>query len=188
MRASRRDSGELFAGIRGTLAMADGVRAQWDAGELEEDVFGLVVSRSEILGFAEFGGDRHAIEHWGHCDAGGTWTQDGAEHLLAWLQVDVPVGAGSGASPGHEPKRLLPIASTDLGPPRAGALHPAALPLSPLHARRRPAARHDAALVGRFRSLGDRAHCPRMPRARRARERAHLRAARAAAARSRDLT
>jgi hypothetical protein len=96
----------LVVGLRGVLAMHPGVRTQWEAGELEEDAFSLIAKRSEILGLAEFSGDRHAIAHWGHCDAGGTWTQDGAEHLLAWLQVDVRTDATAGE------RRLLPIAST----------------------------------------------------------------------------
>jgi hypothetical protein len=90
--------------------MAAGVRALQDAGELDEDAFGLVVKRSELLGFTEFSGDRHAIEHWGHCDAGGTWTQDGEEHLLAWLQADVRTGGGG--RPARDGRRLLPIAAT----------------------------------------------------------------------------
>jgi hypothetical protein len=103
---------DLFVGLRGKLAIADGLQAQWEADGFDEDVFDLVVARSEILGFAEFGGERRAVGHWGHCDAGGTWTNDGEEHLLAWLQVHVRGDEGAAGSAGHEAKRLLPIAST----------------------------------------------------------------------------
>jgi len=102
----------LFVGVRGVLEMAPWARAQWDRGELDEDAFCLIVRRSEMLGLAEFSADRHAIEHWGHADAGGTWSPDGREELLAWLQMDVRTAARHPELPACDQTRLLPIQSS----------------------------------------------------------------------------
>ena len=39
-----------------------------------------------------FAGADDASVQWSHCDAGGDWTQDGEERLLAWLQADTGKG------------------------------------------------------------------------------------------------
>jgi hypothetical protein len=102
----------LFVGIRGVLEMAPWARARWDRGELDEDAFSLIVRRSEMLGLAEFSADRHAIEHWGHADAGGTWSPDGREELLAWLQMDVRTAARHPELPARDETRPLPVQSS----------------------------------------------------------------------------
>ncbi|MGH2942782.1 MAG: hypothetical protein ACRDLN_08430 [Solirubrobacteraceae bacterium] len=53
--------------------------------------------------------DLHAIEHWGHADAGGTWT---SEDLLGWLQMDVRTAARHRELPASDRTRLLPIQSS----------------------------------------------------------------------------
>jgi hypothetical protein len=85
-------SGYLFAGLRGTLTLHEEFRARWEEGSLEPDAFSLIASWSSILDFADFTGADDASVQWSHCDAGGDWTQDGEERLIAWLQADVGAG------------------------------------------------------------------------------------------------
>jgi hypothetical protein len=91
--------------------MAPWSRAEWEAGTLCEDAFSLIVKMSAILGLTDFSGDPYVLEHWRHADAGGDWTQDGAEHLLAWMQMDVRT-AGPPGLPPQERRRLLPVQSS----------------------------------------------------------------------------
>lgn len=102
----------LFVGIRGVLEMAPWAHARWERGELDEDASSLIARRSEVLGHADFSGDRHAIEHWGHADAGGTWSPDGREELLAWLQMDVRTAARHPELPARDETWPLPIQSS----------------------------------------------------------------------------
>ncbi len=62
--------------------------------------------RAEMLGFVEPEGDAAA---WAQLDAGGAWTQDGEEHLLAWTQMDVRAACADPDRPPRDRPRLLPI-------------------------------------------------------------------------------
>jgi hypothetical protein len=95
----------MFMGLRGRLAKAG-------SGPIDEDAFSLVAKWSELLGLVSFSGDPYVTEHWAHCDAGGDWTQDGAEHLLAWLQVDLDVPNSHADVRSGDPRRPVPIHST----------------------------------------------------------------------------
>jgi len=57
---------------------------------LGEDVFSLIVGRSVLRGLASFHGAEPPNVRWGHNDAGGDWTPDGALRRLAWFQFAVP--------------------------------------------------------------------------------------------------
>jgi hypothetical protein len=57
---------------------------------LGEDAFSLIVGRSQIRGLASFHGIAPPSVRWGHNDAGGDWTPDGALRRLAWFQFAVP--------------------------------------------------------------------------------------------------
>jgi hypothetical protein len=84
-------------------------RERLERGDLDADVFSLVVRRSELVGAADFGNDPRAVEQWGHADAGGSWRQDGREQVLAWVQVDVRTGARRPESPQGRHPRSFPL-------------------------------------------------------------------------------
>lgn len=98
----------MFVGLRGRISLDGWARRQWSEGTPEEDAFSLIAKWSELLGVASFADDRYVIEHWGHCDAGGTWTEDGAEHLLAWLQMDLRTRHRHPEVSVNDPRRALP--------------------------------------------------------------------------------
>ncbi|MFI2431843.1 hypothetical protein [Streptomyces sp. NPDC018693] len=84
----------LVLKVFGRLEMHPWIAADHRAGRLEEDLFSLVVGRTMAYGWADFGSGLGGTR-WGHNDAGGDWTQDGAVREIAWLQVDC-AGAPAG--------------------------------------------------------------------------------------------
>lgn len=74
--------------LLGEIRAGHGENAQHSI--LDEDVFSLIVARSKACGLASFSGDEPPSVRWGHNDAGGDWTQDGAVRRLGWFQCAVP--------------------------------------------------------------------------------------------------
>jgi hypothetical protein len=95
MHADRFAASYMYSSVSGLLTLLPLLGERLAAGTLEVDAFSLIASSASVLGFTSFAGDQAAEPvQWGHCDAGGDWTQDGAEHQLAWLQADLPLGPG----------------------------------------------------------------------------------------------
>jgi hypothetical protein len=103
-------SEDLFVGLRGFLTLTPWARDAWSDEPHDEDACGPLTDRSAMLGLADFHGRPQGGEQWGPAGCGGDWRGDGAEHLLAWMQMLIT----SAAQPqgGHRRKGLVPIGSS----------------------------------------------------------------------------
>lgn len=82
----------LFLGIHGVIDLAPWIGRAREHHDLEEDAFGLVAKRSEMMGLGTFGAEPSGGEQWLHADAGGDWAPGHEVHQLVWMQVAVDRG------------------------------------------------------------------------------------------------
>jgi hypothetical protein len=117
---------------------------------LGEDAFSLIVGRSVIRGLASFHGQAPPNVRWGHNDAGGDWTPDGALRRLAWFQFAVPDRPLPGRRLPVQPAVSI-VAETlaQVGVVELGAVHV----IAPLAAA--PDGRADLIAIPRWFSLAD---------------------------------